>query len=629
MKNKVLAPLWFLFACFVLSLWGRANVSGNIGTALLALCVILLSCFLPDIRRPVKREKEAVSKVLAALVCIAAGWNFYRVFQTSSLIFRINQSLGWTENVLLILLTILRAGLSFCSSLLFFRFLSLLRPFETEPCIAKQSKEEPLGFKVALLLFLVALLTITICSKSSPIYPFNDWVDSNCFFTVGKMLANGRVLYRDIFEQKGPLLYVPHAIAYLISNATFLGVYFFEVLTAFVFLLFVYRIALLYCDKEVLFLIPLFAAMVYGSVTFAHGDSAEEMCLPLIAYALYVGLKSIRYSKPMSGRTYFLIGVTSGCVLWIKYTMLGFYIGWFIAMAWIMIAHNQWKHLWQSILLIAAGVLAISLPVFLYFAFNHAIFDFLNVYFYSNLFLYPTTSSTIPVLNVISNLCLALQVLISSGSLLVPLIVAGLIWVFIYNDKKVMLLFVCSLLSTIFLIYVGGQHHIYYALILAVFAIMALPAVYSWGKNTLKLHAFRNVRRFILCAACPILAFVLSSNTYMLAYKKEDLPQYRFKAIIETVDNPTLLNYGFLDGGFYTACNIVPTCKYFSVNNLPLKEMWETQNAFIDQGMTDFIVTRNMELALEKYDCIATEKFRFENLTHVYRLYALKELGMK
>lgn len=298
-------------------------------------------------------------------------------------------------------------------------------------------------------------------------------------------------------------------------------------------------------------------------------------------------------------------------------------------MAWIMIAHKEWKHLWQSILLIAAGVLAISLPVFLYFACNHAIFDFLNVYFYSNLFLYPTTSSTVPVLNIISNLCLALQVLISSGSLLVPLIVAGLIWVFIYSDKKVMLLFVCSLLSTIFLIYVGGQHHIYYALILAVFAIMALPAVYSWGKNTLKLHAFRNVRRLILCAACPILAFVLSSNTYMLAYKKEDLPQYRFKAIIETVDNPTLLNYGFLDGGFYTACNIVPTCKYFSVNNLPLKEMWETQNAFIDQGMTDFIVTRNMDLALEKYDCIATEKFRFENLTHVYRLYALKELGMK
>ena len=75
----------------------------------------------------------------------------------------------------------------------------------------------------------LSILFLLICTKSSPLYPFNDWVDSNAFFTMGKGMINGKVLYRDLFEQKGPLLYFIHGLSYLISNKTFLGVFIFEV----------------------------------------------------------------------------------------------------------------------------------------------------------------------------------------------------------------------------------------------------------------------------------------------------------------------------------------------------------------------------------------------------------------
>ena len=62
-----------------------------------------------------------------------------------------------------------------------------------------------------LFIFLFFLLTSTIIllftSKCSPLYPFNDWVDINAFFTVGKSITRGILPYRDIFEQKGPILY--------------------------------------------------------------------------------------------------------------------------------------------------------------------------------------------------------------------------------------------------------------------------------------------------------------------------------------------------------------------------------------------------------------------------------------
>ena len=58
-----------------------------------------------------------------------------------------------------------------------------------------------------------------VCSKSSPLYPMNDWVDVNCFFTVGRGITHGMVPYLDLYEQKGPLIYFLYALAALISES--------------------------------------------------------------------------------------------------------------------------------------------------------------------------------------------------------------------------------------------------------------------------------------------------------------------------------------------------------------------------------------------------------------------------
>ena len=51
-----------------------------------------------------------------------------------------------------------------------------------------------------------AIVTITVVSTCSPLYPFNPWDDANCFFTLGRGIIHGLVPYRDLYEQKGPLL---------------------------------------------------------------------------------------------------------------------------------------------------------------------------------------------------------------------------------------------------------------------------------------------------------------------------------------------------------------------------------------------------------------------------------------
>ena len=173
--------------------------------------------------------------------------------------------------------------------------------------------------------FAVAFLVITVCSRSSFLYPINDWVDSQCFFTTGRAMFNGSVLYRDIYEQKGPLLYFVHGLAGLVSETNFIGVYLVEIICAGFFLYFAARFMRLWVgEKQVYFLLPAAAALIYSCTAFKYGDSAEELCLPLLMHSLFLTVRAVKADVPLTAAQKFALGCAGGCVLWIKVTMLGF-----------------------------------------------------------------------------------------------------------------------------------------------------------------------------------------------------------------------------------------------------------------------------------------------------------------
>lgn len=54
----------------------------------------------------------------------------------------------------------------------------------------------------------------------------------------------------------------------------------------------------------------------------------------MLMYAVFIVVRSLKEKKEISKKNLLLLGVTSGVVLWIKYTMLGFYLGWVILPRW-------------------------------------------------------------------------------------------------------------------------------------------------------------------------------------------------------------------------------------------------------------------------------------------------------
>lgn len=598
------------------------NLMGIVSFSLLMIAALLLAIQMPDVWGDVRKAAGGFSACFALCCGLAAGMCFFDMWKESTLLGKIAQMMGLQGPVLTMFFAF--AG-SLVASLSVFALLGYLHDL---PALSEErSERQALNTKACLILLVCAVCTITIASKSSPLYPLNDWMDVNCYFTVGKSMLHGKVLYRDIFEHKGLYMYILHAVAYLISHTTFFGVYLLEIAAAYAFLLITYKTARLFCSEKVIWLMPVYSAMVYTTGSFAHGGSAEEYCLPLLAYAMYVGLRALKKNRPLTMMECLIIGLTSGCILWIKYTMLGYYLGWFIVFAYMAMCSGRVRMLAREVGTIVLGVTLVSIPVVIYFGVNGALGNLWEVYFYDNIFRYGAESKVAEDATLLQNLGAGLNTAFIFNTFMFQSMILGTGYLAVKREYKMLILSVASFTGLFLLTYSGGRPYMYYGMPFAVFSVMVLP-----GMNAIVVEFQKRFGRCVQVAmlACGIAVLVLgNNNAYMLGMDRQKLPQYQFAEIIGSVKEPTLLNYGFLDGGFYTVCDIVPTCEYFCCTNVPLPEMMQTQNEYAQRGMTDFIVTRNIPGDFELYDCVAQAEYYHEGEIHTYYLYALRTLGMK
>ena len=336
--------------------------------------------------------------------------------------------------------------------------------------MGRQRKKASDGFvagalkdKVFWFCMIAAAAVLAIGTKSSFLYPLNDWVDSNCFYTMGKAMVHGKVLYRDLYEQKGPLLYMIHALGYLISPGSFTGVYVIESVCGGLFLYSAHRILKPYCGWASIALLPLLGALVYSAPSLSHGDSAEEFCVPMYALCLMTSFLSMGEGKPVSKWGCFLAGAMGACVLWIKFTMVGFFVGWFIVPAVIVLWEKKWKQFGEMVLWVIFGVLAASLPILLYFAVNGALGDLFKVYFYDNMTLYAdveiseTQTLWEKVKSIWQEAYGSTRLTFKRNVQYSRLTVLGAVWILLFEKWRVKFHYVVTFVLTCLTVYGGGR----------------------------------------------------------------------------------------------------------------------------------------------------------------------------
>ncbi len=429
---------------------------------------------------------------------------------------------------------------------------------------------------VWLICLLTAFVILLVCSANSFLYAFNDNQDVNWYITMGNGILEGKVPYRDLFEQKGPIVYYIFAILCSFGNV-YHNVFLLEVLCMTIFLYFTYKILSKYFSlKTTLFSIVLVCFLTCTSIFFVVGGGAvEEYCLPIFAYMLYTFLEYLDGQYFRVGRA-IIWGICIGALILIKFTMIVLPGIILILLLIKCIKEKRWKF-FIEMLWVALGMVVSIVPFVIYFAKCNALKDFLMVYFYDNIFLYgPKGHFLLPYFYVFVGG-------IACAFFMIWGVVAA------RHNKWYMSLFLSHLVVMLF-----TGNFSYYFLPLTMYCIVGCGYFIEWILTKWPVLA----KKAVLISATVILVALtlfVGNPTIEMFNKKEDYMQFAIAKDIQQLDyeDPSMFCYKLWDFGFYNVAGIVPDVKHFAqnvYNEEDFPAMYEAFRSYITEQQVDILI---------------------------------------
>ena len=337
-------------------------------------------------------------------------------------------------------------------------------------------KKSSIEIKPYAIAIIITLCTFTICATTSPLYGFCD--ESHCFFSVGKAILNGRVLYKDILEQKGLLIYLVQIPAYLISHTSFLGVWIIQSILITISVIFSYKIALLIMQNNAYAIISttLMYLIVFTSSALASAQTVEVYLLPCFSYTLFCSLKYLPNIDNVQKRVLLLNGILAGIILWTKYSLLGFYFAWIAIICISLLIKKRWRDAVLNGVVFVVGMLIVSLPCVLYFYINDAMLDLLKYYISGNIGSYGTQ---ITVANLISGYIETVVFQLKNNFLFAVVLVAGVMG---FLAKRSFRFFVkinvlCAMVAQFLIVFLHGPMFSYYFFFFFLFVFFGTTSI--------------------------------------------------------------------------------------------------------------------------------------------------------
>lgn len=479
------------------------------------------------------------------------------------------------------------------------------------------------NYKIICFCLLISIIVLLFTSCNSPLYPYNFAPDVNIYFTIGRGWLNGLIPYKDLFDQKGPLVYFIFMIAAIISQTSFIGIYILEVLSMTIFLFYAHKTICLFIDKKnSLFILPILSTLICTTYAFTSGSTAEEFTLPLFMISIYY---LIRYFKEedLSYKHYFINGLIAGLIFTIKFNLIFFWFG-FMAFIFIdLIIKKEIKKAFKAGLIFVAGMLIPFILFNIYFLIVGGIKDFYYAYFYFNLFTYGNTMSIFAkfqtsINNFIYN-CL------TNGLIILTLYITFLCFIQNMEIKtKYKAAFYIIFILSIFGVFFGSNYH-YYIIPLFCFLLFGLIAICKIAKPIIKKIFAKKIIftiTLVLLFSCITLFSYKGANYKSMLYTNiNDYGIHEITNEINQAKDKSLLNYQYLDNGIYDLTNTLPTVQYFFKLNVAderFPELMNSQRKYIKNKKTNYVLLTNTLDDDPVYDLLKGKYKLVKKTTNIY-----------
>ena len=221
---------------------------------------------------------------------------------------------------------------------------------------------------------------LTLQNISNPVGQRVNFVDPGIYQYIGHLMTLGKMPYKDVFDHKGPLLYIINAIGYLIHQNH--GIYFIELLFMIAVLAVSYLFLRRFLSKTWSLIL---CAFVYSDFTncYTRGNMPDYYALLFLMIALYF-LSDYYLLGKISKKGAFIIGLCGACTFWLKQTtaVMIFFLCLCIALDCVFEHHID--DIYVYILYFILGFLPVTILLCGWILLGGAWLDFIQDYFTFN-----------------------------------------------------------------------------------------------------------------------------------------------------------------------------------------------------------------------------------------------------
>lgn len=227
---------------------------------------------------------------------------------------------------------------------------------------------------------------------TSPLYPNDYGIDSAIYRYFGRCVLDGQTIYKDVWDNKGPVLYLIQAIGMLrgYRNDKITVIYLMQLAAMFFSVGCMWKINSLFpkSSKNTLkFIFCLIVSTTFFCAIIDGGNRCEEWSLPMICCSLYFFIKYITgvHTDPKHPAKYaFIHGVCLGLIAFISLKNVVTICAGVVFIGVYLIINKQWKNLWINFLAGFLGILIVVIPIFAYFLSKGALGEMLYANFTYN-----------------------------------------------------------------------------------------------------------------------------------------------------------------------------------------------------------------------------------------------------
>ena len=364
---------------------------------------------------------------------------------------------------------------------------------------------------------LFCLCTAFAAASLLRLYPGNarpPIQDSSAFLYIGKRMAEGKLPYRDLFDHKGPFLYLIQRLGIGMTPGCYTGVWLLELLGMAVSAVYMLKLAGLVTEnREEAYLTVLAVLGASGWMVWQGGNFTEEYALPWIACAALICC-SFFETGTYRPRDILLLGASFAAVLMLRANMVAVWACYIPIVVVLLLKEKRFSDLGRCTILFLSGALLLTLPFVIWAARAGFLRELWEDYVLFN-FRY-TGSVAVGMRERIILFLLFVKVLWpAAAALLISLILMPrrkLLW---YN----LLFFAVSVVSAA----MSGRLYYHYAIVMLPAAV--LPFACCFDRSS---RLFRNrngsgtVNPAAILATCALLAAGAVSYRIVFSYSAED-----------------------------------------------------------------------------------------------------------